>query len=175
MSATENQSRRSLIIAIDPGYTTGNVIAELDPRSANGFTFVAAVELEWSNRLRFYREFFAANYARIEAIVIERFYLFGYGDSLQSQVGSEMPSSRVIGAVEAFADFFELTDRIVVQEVWAKKQLKRVDNAFFAGPLGFSKHNLDAYKHCWYYARTNRRRWLRENAVNGAYGRKKDQ
>jgi hypothetical protein len=122
----QQSDQRDLIVAVDPGYTSGCVLGAYAERDPLGFTFIAANEIEWHTRARFFTAFLGAHAPRIRAIVIERFYLFSFPDAVKNQVGSEMPAPRVIGLVEGIAEVFELSDRIVVQETYAKKVLRRV-------------------------------------------------
>lgn len=150
-----NQAINAMIIAIDPGYTSGVCVAD-NIISADRFTVIGAIEVHWVQRFDFFATFFRANAARLDAIVIERFKLFPHIDSLRGQVGSEMPSSRVIGAVEMLAYQHGLFNKLTFQETWTRKQMTIL--ADHRASVGLSKHNQDAYKHLRYYVRTSYKR-----------------
>lgn len=146
---------QKLIVAIDPGKTTGFCVLScpagvIDP---NTYDVYQAHQVEWSDRF-FFHAFFCAHRDHIRAIIIERFKLFRNPKTMESQINSEFPSVRVIGIVEAYAELFNLGDRIVFQEPNDRKsaQIPRMHHA----ALGTSDHVRDAYRHARYFVLTHR-------------------
>lgn len=140
----------SLVVAIDPGKTTGFCVLScpagvIDP---NTYDVYQASEVEWSNRF-FFRTFFSLYHDSIKAIVIERFKLFRNPKTMEAQINSEFPSVRIIGIVEAYAELFNLGNKIIFQEPNDRKsaQIPRIHHA----ALGHSDHVRDAYRHGRYW------------------------
>lgn len=146
-----------MIIAFDPGYTTGvAVIDNFRPLPAPQlveFDVIAAFDIPWQDRIGMVRDLLANNRDRIKAIVYEQYKLFPHADAIRQQIGSEIPSARVIGVIEAEADRCGLFDRIVAQETWARKQI--AIPVHHGRLLTGSRHRADAYGHAAYFARIN--------------------
>lgn len=143
-----------MLLGIDPGYTSGTCLCD-QIVSGDNFNVIAAIEMDWVHRLHMLDMLIGNNARALRAIVIERFKLFGHEDALRNQIGSEMPSSRIIGAVEALAFKYGIFDRIVFQEPWARKQLSILPQ--HRSLVGISDHTQDAYRHIRYYIATNYR------------------
>jgi len=136
-----------MIIAVDPGYTTG-VCAVHNIRSGDQFDVFSATEINWSQRLAFFSVLLLNHRTTIIEIVIERFVLFGYEDAIQRQINSEMPAARVIGAIEGIAEICGLSSKVVFQEPRDRKQVSII--AAHRDQIGLSRHNQDAYRHARY-------------------------
>lgn len=149
--------KRDVIIGIDPGYTTGIAILDnvrrRDAPDLVDFNTLAAYEIDWNGRTFATRSLLETYAERVAAIVIEEFKLFPYIDAFESQIGSVMPSARVIGIIEAYADVYNIADRIVFAEVWQRKQVRT--RTVDAPVSKRSRHTSDAYAHAYYYARTH--------------------
>lgn len=145
----------SLIVAIDPGKTTGFCVigCPADVMHPDIYDVFQASEVEWKNRF-FFHAFFALHRIEIRAIVIERFKLFRNPKTMEAQINSEFPSVRVIGIVEAYAELFDLGNKIVFQEPNDRRsaQIPRIHWK----ALGTSDHVRDAYRHARYYVLTHR-------------------
>ncbi len=134
-----------MILSVDPGMTTGLVVAE-NIRSPDQFDFYA-LELNWSQRFWFLT-FFKDYHPIIEKIIIEEYRLFKHKAS--DQTNSIIPSVRVIGIIEAYAFEYSLINKIVYQipaeiKSYGKYTLNILDHHLeFVGP---SKHTRDAYRH----------------------------
>jgi hypothetical protein len=144
-----------MILAIDPGYTTGTCLADHVDFDASTFNVIACVEVDWRDRALFFRATIEAHRDRLQAIVIEQFKLTNEPKALAAQYKSEMPSSRIIGLVEGIAYCYGIQDRIVFQEPWQRTQTRiPVEHRQLAG---LSRHNQDAYKHLRYYVLSHRK------------------
>lgn len=141
-----------MIIAIDPGYTSGTAIAER-PDARGNFILTACLEIAWINRF-YYADFIVTHGKAIDAIVIERFKLTKHKEALFNQIGSEMPSSRIIGLVEAAAHLAGIFDRIRVQDPYERLSMRIPPD--HQTIVGLSNHNQAAYKHLAYYVRMAR-------------------
>lgn len=151
-----------MILSIDPGYTTGVVlIGNLTATKAPiliDFDVITAFDLLWNDRIAGIRGILRTHQTSITTIVCERFKLFHHKDAIANQIGSEMPSARVIGTLEAEADRYGFAGRIEFQETWNRKQARVKPQHMDV--IGASRHTFDAYCHAHYYARTHWRRWV---------------
>lgn len=152
-----------MILAFDPGYTTGVVaLGNWRPKPAPefiDFDVIASFEIAWQDMEIATHAIITANAETLDALVYERFKLFHHEDAITAQIGSEMPSSQVIGVIKLSARLNSVHNRLVVQETWARKQA-RVKPQHMVDVHG-SRHTFDAYCHAHYYARTNWRALLR--------------
>jgi len=144
-----------VIIAIDPGYTTGTAIAT-DIESAERFNLIGAFEIGWQARFNFFATFFRSNADRLTAIIIEDFRLSNDEKLQKAQAGSRMPSSQVIGQIETECYHYGLRNRFILQEprdyhnmLILNEHIERV---------GLSNHNKVAYRHLRYYIRMHYRK-----------------
>lgn len=146
-----------MILSFDPGFTTGVVaignFRRISAPDLIDFDVIAAFEMPWNDRIRVTRDIIASNAPDIRAIVCERFFLFHHEDAIRKQIGSEMPSARVIGVIECAADENGIFNRIEFQETWARKQARVLPKHM--REIGKSRHAFDAYCHAHYYARTH--------------------
>lgn len=141
-----------MLISIDPGYNSGTCIVDSFDAGGN-FNVTACLAIDWSNRFYYY-EYITTHGKAIDAIIIERFKLTGDPDKLRTQFKSEMPSSRVIGLIEAAAYSAGIFDRIVFQEPADRFNVRILPQHYaLVGPI---KHNQDAYRHMHYYIRMHR-------------------
>jgi hypothetical protein len=146
--------RDYMILAIDPGYTTGTAIAT-DIVSAEQFTLIGAFEVEWSKRFDFFSTFFRVNAAVLTAVIIEDFRL-SYNEKLQrAQAGSRMPSSQMIGLIEALCYQFRLSSRLHFQLPVDYHNMHVL--AQHIECVGLSRHNQVAYRHLRHYISMQRR------------------
>lgn len=146
-----------MIVCFDPGYTTGVAVIgnfrAVPAPDLIDFDVIAAFDMPWADRVRATRDIITNNAPAIRAIVCERFYLFHHEDALKKQIGSEMPSARVIGVIEAEADRAGIFERLEFQETWQRKQARVLPKHM--NEIGASRHTFDAYCHARYYARTH--------------------
>ena len=142
------------IIGIDPGRTTGFVDLLEDDDGA--LHVLEAMEVLWDERFRL-RELIEGMPIQVDernqdeplylsphAIVIEAFNL--RAADAHHQVGSDFPSVRIIGIVEAFANDLGVLGRIVYQPASLKEFVK------LKNKLPASDHIEDAYRHARYFA-----------------------
>jgi len=144
-----------LALSIDPGGTTGftafNVPNGLiDPET---YSIHTALEVTFDSRFWFHR-FFVTYCDQIGLIILERFKLFNNTITMQSQIGSEFPSVRIIGIVEAYAHLLNLHHAIHFQEPNARLSAQIPREHYKT--LGPSNHVRDSYRHWRYYALTHR-------------------
>lgn len=139
-----------LVLSVDPGYTTGTAVAQ-NCKDDENFDFIGSFEIDWAKRFSFFHTFFATNHTQLEAIIIERFKLTSDPKMLHNQIGSEMPSSRVIGLIESECARYGISNRLVVQ--WNSDYHNMRVLARDRVLVGLSKHNQVAYRHMRYYLR----------------------
>lgn len=138
-----------LILAIDPGQTTGVCALESDPE--NNIRVVAAVQIPWSRRIEDFAALLAGTseegLQQPDVIVFEAFRLRP-GRAME-QVGSIFPSVRVIGIVEALHYTMDLKCPIVYQEpsILSRTEVLEEHKQHFVG----REHAADAYRHARYY------------------------
>jgi len=142
-----------MLISIDPGYTSGTCIADRGDRLSGNFTVTACIAIEWANRF-FYYDTILAHGKAITAIIVEDFKLTRDPKKLRTQYKSRMPSSQVIGIVEAAAYAAGIFERVIYQQP-ADKFNVRIPPA--DQPIvGLIDHNQDAYRHMRYYVQRTR-------------------
>lgn len=135
------------IIAFDPGKTTGFCLVDFHD---NGVGNVAKIrEIAWDNRfsiLPLLGSLSLDGPLPIDAIVVESFHL--YNHEFKHQVGSEFPSVRIIGIIEAACWQYNLLDRLHLVQPHVKKYVKIVNPEVAA--CG-SEHMKDAYQLARYW------------------------
>lgn len=142
-----------MIIAVDPGGTTG--VAYGERIALAEFDLLGARELAWDDRF-WLAAFILAHQDRIDRIVVERFVLYNDPIRLRSQIGSNMPSSQVIGIVECAAHLAGLLDKVVYQGAADRLTIKRIPDKH-KKLLPRSNHVEDAYRHLAYFFIINKR------------------
>lgn len=145
-----------LIIAFDPGLTSGVCIAQ--HTSGKQFKVVNSLEIAWNDRFKIFNLLYS-NRTKITAIVIEEFRLFANKTTLNSQINSEMPSSRIIGIIELSAALCKLTSCITFQTPAERKNVSVLPE--HVSHLVRSRHTIDAYLHLRYYVLTTYRKGLK--------------
>lgn len=151
-----------MILSVDPGKASGVVIA--GNIRARTFDVLGARVLEWPDRFWF-KSFIRANYQALKWIVIERFALFNNEKTIRAQIGSEFPSVRIIGIIEAWAEEYGLLDRIVYQQpsdihgrdprTGRPCYTVKIASEHITQIKGSSPHIEDAYRHVRYYVLTH--------------------
>lgn len=142
-----------MIIAIDPGGTTGFVYGERIKLA--DFDLLGAREVSWEDRFWLF-DFITLNAERIQRIVVERFVLYNDPLRLRSQIGSTMPSSQVIGIVECAANLIGKLDKVTYQGAADRLAMKRIPKEHRL-LLPRSNHVEDAYRHLAYFFTINKR------------------
>lgn len=142
-----------MLIAIDPGATTG-VAFGTNVRDRD-FELLSTKLVLWEQRLEYFSTTLRDNAAVIAAIIIERFALSSSPLLQRSQAGSEFPSVRVIGIIEAYAHLYGLHSKIVYQVPVNMASIRTIP-AHHLKLVGASPHTQDAYKHLRYYVLTRR-------------------
>jgi hypothetical protein len=141
-----------LLIAFDPGATSGVCVGQ--HISGKSFKIVNSLEITWPDRFKIFNLLYA-NRTTITAIVIEEFRLFANKTTLNSQINSEMPSSRVIGIIELSAALCKL-DCLHFQTPAQRKNVNVSPE--HAPQLMRSRHTIDAYLHLKYFVLCNHRK-----------------
>jgi hypothetical protein len=150
----------ALILGFDPGGCTGVAIAEHS--SGRDFQLVQSLEYPWIDRFKIFNLIYS-NRTRIKAVVVETYRLFANELTLHSQVGSEIPSARVIGIVELSAKICKL-DCLYFQdpgrrlEVSLLPEHKKLIGRSTKYPNRQSEHCLSAYLHLRYHILTTARK-----------------
>lgn len=139
------------ICGIDPGQTTGVCLIE-DHDDSNDFQVLNVWQIPWENRLTFFKALLTCTFTNGESlvpevVVIESFRLRP-GRAME-QVGSEFPSVRIIGIVEALLSLCIPQPPLIFQEpsVTARVNILSDDQPILLGLV----HASDAYKHARYY------------------------
>jgi hypothetical protein len=142
-----------IIIAVDPGYTTGIVVGKVTgPRD---FFVIEAAEYDWEGRFRIGD---LLDRYRPSVVVVENFRL--YAHSARNQINSPFPSARVIGVVDTFC--WERGIEVVMQMPAMRSSVTVLDE--HKPILEGSPHTADAYRHLRYYILMNGAKHL-EDAV----------
>lgn len=132
------------IASLDPGVTSGFCLARY--KVGREFDLVQVRELkpaDTASHLRFVLD----NYDP-EWIVVENFRLFKH--AVDTQIGSEFPSVRLIGRVEEMLETRGIYNRLVLQMPNDRKSATRMPPEH-ARLLGSSPHTYAAYQHLRYF------------------------
>jgi hypothetical protein len=143
-----------IIVAIDPGSTTGVCIIREQPSVECGFQVVSVWQIPWEQRTSFFMALFNGTFATDngkpllpEIVVIEAFRLRP-GRAME-QVGSIFPSVRIIGIIEAFIEISLPKPLMVFQEpsVIGRVEVLPEHKEALSGLI----HATAAYMHARYY------------------------
>lgn len=140
------------IIAIDPGFCTGVCRVIIEPVFEMG-EVVYAKEYPWDQRFRIPE--LVKQYPN-DVILVESFRV--YAHKAKDLIGSDMPSSQVIGMVEYALQQQGRLDQICYQQAVATAKVKIPDN--LKAVFGSSEHMKDAYKHIKYWAAFRRNKYI---------------
>lgn len=132
--------KSKIICGWDPGETTGLCIIEADT-SFDGFTVALSATIPWKQRLTMIRNIVHAH----NAIHIVEDYTI-YASKAKDQIGSKVPSARVIGIIAAFCYEYERE-----MHLWPASCIERTQILPAHAPLLLrpdpGEHARDAYKH----------------------------
>lgn len=148
-----------MLMAFDPGYTTGVCVARGVRYPFREFTVTQSLELKWEDRFNISWALRAARLQedqggeQLDAIIIEDFRLNPNLASEQSY--SNFPSCQVIGAIGAFAFMYGFLDRIVMQPPSNRKSVQILP-VHAPQLLKGSEHAADAYRHLRYFVVMNK-------------------
>lgn len=134
------------IISIDPGVTTGVVIARDLDFDKETYT-ISAYEVAWAARKNLYTTLQELGPKALYALVIEDFRL--YADKAKDQINSDFPAVKMIERVTVYAEMLGVEARIVMQGA-ALRQSVQINPAHYQA-LRRSKHTQAAYKHLRYF------------------------
>lgn len=149
------------VIAFDPGRTTGFCEIRVH-ETLLGFEIVQTREIAWEDRFSIgsllgdiVSKINPDSY-ELEAVVVEAFRLFPH--KKDSQVGSDFPSSQVIGIIEAYCHDKGIYEKLVYQPSGNIQRVQVLpEHANFT--MG-SEHKKDAYRHArYFYLTTLRPAW----------------
>lgn len=157
-----------IIMAVDPGQTTGVCIIKEFDKAPNaltqidGFQVMASWQIPWESRISFFVALFSGAFATDDGeillpgiVVIESFRLRP-GRAME-QIGSEFPSVRVIGIVETLIYQCTVAQPLLVfQEpaIIGRVEILPEHKQQLSGLI----HAQDAYRHARYYHLTTHRR-----------------
>ena len=130
------------IFSFDPGRTTGYCSIDVQD-DGKDFSVVRCGEIEWSERMPALHGILYDSLMPTY-VVIESFRLFPH--KARAQIGSQFPSARVIGAIEAMVHLLGIgEENIKFQEPGdiVKVVVPERDLLYVAG----SPHKVDAYRH----------------------------
>lgn len=132
------------LLSIDPGKTTGACIISVRD-DGSSFDLVHAQEIMWDTRFQQTYDLF--NVHRIDSlsvIVIEAFRLFP--GKAMAQIGSEFPSSQMIGAIEAFSFLLNIPKSNILYQTPVDIQSVKIE-VHDLKAVADSPHKIDAYRH----------------------------
>ena len=143
----------------DPGGTTGYFIGTVDLTSNTGFQVLESGIIPWA--VRFSRIRSLLDRYRPSTSVVESFRL--YKEKAQDQIGSEFPSSQVIGIIGAYCFMSGLAQPVfqpaaVIAGRPPVLVLPEHVNALYKGLAIEMEHSNDAYKHARYWIEQQRHR-----------------
>ncbi len=138
------------VIAFDPGKTTGVCVARVFP---DRFEPYRAYEIKWGDRLgQTLDDLKRGAHTPWKAVIIEDFKL--YPSKAKAQSRSGMPSSLMIGAIQAFCYVLDLSPPVLQSPSIKARSLILPEHREL---LGTSAHVKDAYKHLRYWFMTEYR------------------
>jgi hypothetical protein len=133
------------ILAFDPGETTGYCEIEVLPDGSD-FKVVYCREILWHERLQKLRE--VLYFRNSVDVVIESFRLFPH--KAKAQIGSQFPSVRVIGTIEAYCYTNNLGPEVIKFQEPGDISRVAVLEPHIPVVAG-SPHKIDAYRHARLY------------------------
>lgn len=153
-----------MILAVDPGKTTGIAVAK--NVIFDTFDLWSVGDVFWVGRCAWFAAFFAEHHAELTHIIIERFFLYNNQRTMNAQINSDFPSVRIIGIVEAYAHLYGLQNKIVFQDASCihgrsattrrPKMLVTIAPAHQKVLEHASDHAKDAYRHLRYFVQINK-------------------
>lgn len=138
---------RGIVMSWDPGGTTGVCVAEWSPRIQGTFRVIYNSVVLWPSRLARIRELIDEYVP--ETTVVESFKL--YEHKAQDQIGSNFPSSQVIGIIEAYLYMTGLNLPVYQSASLICGKPPVLILAEHNALLHHSEHGRDAYKHARYW------------------------
>lgn len=140
-----------LVLGIDPGQTTGIAILNRKGKSKQFTIFRSGVML-WHNRCNI-QSMLEKLKPYLEAIAIEEFRLRANPKTLKAQIGSDIPSVRIIGIVEMACFNLGLTNRVTFQT--PAQRLNMDVSKEIKAQLHHSQHGIDSFQHAKYFIFTH--------------------
>lgn len=143
------------MLAIDPGGTSGYVLAEFDENVEDSFERLDTIEVkdagEWSGMVgmfdKFRRYFGEPLTLGLDACVVERYVI--YPNRAQTHIGDDLYTAREIGKIEFVLYEDTRIDEVVFQAASQAKQRWPNDRLFkyYPGARHVSDHIRDAMRH----------------------------
>lgn len=146
-----------MIIAIDPGYTTG-FIASRNPIDGKNFDVFAPHEIKWADRFSM-GTIFSTYRNEIETVIVEEFRIFNNKKTIGSQIDNPLWSVQVMGIIDAQLYEWGILETRVYQkpsDIHANGKVTVSMLPEHKAQLGFSPHIVDAYTHLRYYLIANK-------------------
>lgn len=136
----------AIAIGWDPGDTTGVCIIGEDPSDSEGFSVIYSGAVPWEQRKQLIHDLIrecARAHNVAEGYIV-------YKSKARDQIGSKVPSARVLGLIEAYTDLYHrpLT-------IWPASVIQRTEipehhqSVLLRGE--YREHAKDAYKHARYW------------------------
>ena len=141
-----------IIVAFDPGKTTGVVRARLT--GARSYSLVDAFQVAWEDRFTVIRNTLLDQKYPPEMVVVEDFRL--YPHAAVHLINNSFPAVRVIGIIEAYC--YEAMIAVDFQTPSMRKSTIVPDEDRAA--VRSLKHSLDAYLHLRYWVLLNGKRYF---------------
>ncbi len=143
------------IVAVDPGQTTGWAEGVFNPNTRE-WDVRDVKEIAWEER--FLMRLLLTSSDGPEPllpsyIICERFILYPY--KAKQQIGSEFPSVRVIGTLEAYLEQLGLLSLLTFQNASVRERVQVLPQ--HAHLVVGSEHKKDAYQHLRYFIVTQLR------------------
>lgn len=155
---------KRVIVAFDPGVTTGFAMAALEYKDElyidgerpvvtqwpTGIKIIKTGEWRWLERFDHLAGLaMTTSQFDVEAVIIEQFTLFPH--AAQSKVGSGFPEIRMIGSIELAIQAADLYHTLVWQQPSLKSSVRLKGIDYWEGFRSSSNHINDALKHLRYY------------------------
>lgn len=143
---------RNLVIAFDPGGTTGVcVLRRITPQQ---YILEQSFDVRWADRFTLHGLLWRYT-SFIQAVVVEEFRLRNNTTTMKSQINSNFPSVHIIGILELSAHQCNLLDRWHFQAPALRNSVS-VDREHY-DKLNRTNHSVDAYLHAKYYLATHKK------------------
>lgn len=143
----------NIIIAIDPGKSTGVAIGQLRGVDYE-YALIVAEVVPWDMIIVYLSNVLDHYDRHIAAVVCESFALYNDTRTMNAQIGSDFPSSQIIGMLKMLLYVKGKLDLLHMQTPSSRKQIKTIPPEHKA-MVSSSPHTFDAYQHLRYFILCN--------------------
>lgn len=148
---------RRVVAAYDPGVTTGFCVMQAEWPPLEQSLLVTRNIKTLEELVRSFTVLLETNKlegCELVAIVVETFKLFPH--MAKEQIGSDFPSSQIIGAIKLLAHLHQVTPLLVwqppsIQTNWPNNQIKK----YHLSSPNWTTHEYSATKHCLQWVRVD--------------------